>query len=413
MKRTIEDEELQLIGKLLHDNLQLPVHLLNSDRTVEILFNSGHDIPRHPLDPNSDLVREGIFSDESPFEIPCYATWNAFDQYIWLRFDETSGQSRAIVIGPATSSMVTTEMLEGFLYDYAISGVHLEPLLDYYRQLPVRYTKSMLLAGTLLYYLIFRLPLDLTEVIDRNVSFRQPPALNDEVVRDLLDKRLNLNTHNHWDTDKMLLQCVKEGRKEELARYLPFIQKETVGVLSRRSRIRSEKNLAICTVTYATMAAIEGGMYPEAALTVSDLWIQHIEDLNDAEEVFKVAQEVLFDFADRVSRQGLSRRSKPVAVCQNYIFNRIYEPIRLAELAEAAGVHPSHLTKLFKQETGITISEYIQRQKVEEAKKLLAFSDATPFSAASLLNFHDQSHFTKVFKKYAGVTPKQYKKHAV
>ncbi|WP_227011817.1 helix-turn-helix transcriptional regulator [Paenibacillus lutimineralis] len=78
-----------------------------------------------------------------------------------------------------------------------------------------------------------------------------------------------------------------------------------------------------------------------------------------------------------------------------------------------AGVHPAYLSKLFKQETGMTVIEYIQRQKIEEAKKLLTLSDASPLRAASLLNFHDQSHFTKVFKKYTGVTPKQYKNHAV
>ncbi|WMT43155.1 helix-turn-helix transcriptional regulator [Paenibacillus sp. D2_2] len=61
----------------------------------------------------------------------------------------------------------------------------------------------------------------------------------------------------------------------------------------------------------------------------------------------------------------------------------------------------------------MTVTEYIQRQKIEEAKKLLTFSDSSPLQTASLLNFHDQSHFTKVFKKYTGVTPRQYKDHPV
>ncbi|MBD2871088.1 helix-turn-helix domain-containing protein, partial [Paenibacillus arenilitoris] len=177
----------------------------------------------------------------------------------------------------------------------------------------------------------------------------------------------------------------------------------------RRSRLRNEKNMAICLVTLATRAAIDGGLNPETAYTASDLWIQHIEELKDADEVIKAGQQIMFDFADRVARQRLSRHSKPVVVCQNYIFNRIYEPIALGGLAQAAGVHPAYLSKLFKQEVGMTVTEYILRQKVEEAKKLLAFSDATPLRAANLLNFHDQSHFTKVFKKYAGETPKQYK----
>jgi AraC-like DNA-binding protein len=412
MERTFGDDELW-VCKLLHDNLQLPVRLLTTDRTVEAVFDSVHGTAAHPLDPNNDTVLAGIFADDSPYDIPCYSIWNGFDQYVWLHFGEPSGRAGAIVIGPVASSTVTDEMLEGFLYDYRLSGVHLDALREYYRQLPICYQKSLLHAGTLLYYLIYRWPLDLTEVIDRSVPFRKPHAMNDELERSLTDRRLNLNFHNQLNAANMMLQCVREGRKEELVRYRDLFPRENMGILSRKSRLRNEKNLAICLTTHTMQAAIDGGLYPEVAFIASDLWIQHIEDLNDVDEVVKAVQEILLDFADRVSRQRLSRSSKPIAVCQDYIFNRIYEPIKLTELAKAAGIHPAYLSKLFKQETGMTVSEYIQRQKVEEAKKLLVFSDASPLHASSLLNFHDQSHFTKVFKKYAGVTPKQYKDRAV
>lgn len=408
MERTIGDDELWLC-RMLQDNLQLPVRLLKTDRAIDVVFESVHGATAHPLDPNSDTVLAGIFADDSPCDIPCYSTWNGFDQYVWLRFGETSGRTGAIVIGPAASSTVTVEMLEGFLYDYHLSGVHLDALREYYQKFPVRYQKSMLHAGTLLYYLIYRRPLDLTEVIDRSLPFCKPHALNDELERSLTDRRLNLNFHQHLNGTKMLLQYVKEGRKEKLVRYCELFPWGNIGILSRKSQLRNDKNLAICLVTHTMQAAIDGGLYPEIAYIASDLWIQHIEDLHDVDEVAKAIQEVPLDFAERVSRQRLSRCSKPIAICQNYIFNQIYEPIKLTELAEAAGIHPAYLSKLFKQETGMTVSEYIQRQKVDEAKKLLTFSDASPLRAANLLSFHDQSHFTKVFKKYAGVTPKQYK----
>ncbi|MCJ8014578.1 AraC family transcriptional regulator [Paenibacillus sp. KQZ6P-2] len=410
MERTIGDDTYWLC-RLLHDNLQLPVRLLRNDHTVEAVFDS--EQARHPLDPDSMTVLAGIFADDSLCDKPCYSKWNGFDQYVWLRFGESCGRIGAIVIGPATSSIVTDKMLEGFLYDNSISGIHLDSLREYYRQLPVRYQKSMLHAGTLLYYLVYRQPIDVTEVIDCSVPFHRLIGMNEVLERSLTDRRLNLNFHHHLNAVRMLMQCVKEGRKEEIVRYYDLIPRENAGVLSRRSQIRNEKNLAICVVTHAMQAAIDGGLYREVAFTASDLWIQHIEDLHYVEEVAKAIQEVLFDFAERVSRQRVSRCSKPVAVCQNYIFNRIYEPIKLTELAEEAGVHPAYLSKLFKQETGMTVSEYIHRQKVEEAKKMLDLTNESPLEVASLLNFHDQSHFTKVFKKYAGITPKQYKDRAV
>ncbi|WP_108993409.1 hypothetical protein [Paenibacillus agaridevorans] len=62
--------------------------------------------------------------------------------------------------------------------------------------------------------------------------------------------------------------------------------RDKVGILSCRSRLRNEKNLAICVVTHTMQAAIDGGLYPEAAFTTSDLWTQHIEELNSVDEVF-------------------------------------------------------------------------------------------------------------------------------
>lgn len=408
----ILDDELWLC-KLLHDNLQLPVRLLNANREVEGIFNSGRDEIAHPLDPNHDKVSAGIFSEDTPCDIPCYSVWNGFDQYIWLRLSKSSERQGAIVIGPVTSSAVTDEMLAGFLYDYNIPRTHLSSLQEYYQNIPVRYKKSLLHAGTLLYYLRFRKALDPTEVVDCSVPYHMPYEMGGLLERNLTERRLNLNFHHHLSASKLLLQCVKEGRKEGLAQYRDLISQENAGVLSRRSRLRNEKNLAICLTTHAMQAAIDGGLYPEVALTASDLWIQHIEEVNEVEEIAQVMQELLIDFAERVKHQKLNKNSKPITVCQNYIFNRIYEPIKLQELAEVADIHPVYLSKLFKQETGMNVSEYILMQKIEEAKKLLAFSNASPLRTASLLNFYDQSHFTKVFKKYTGVTPKQYKDRTV
>lgn len=413
MEFAINDDDLHLICKLIHDNLQLPVRMLRADRTTEAVFDSLLGAAAHSFDYAWDEICAAIFLDDSPCGVPCYRTWKGIDQYIWLRFVGVSGQEGAIVIGPTVNLPVTDEMLKELLRHTAISAVQLGTVREYYRQLPVRHQKSMLHAGSLLYYLLFRRPLSPAEVIHISApSPRQLNPMNEQLDRNLTDRRLSLDFHHPAKAWNLLLQRVKEGRTEEVAQYYNSIPRNNIGVLSRKSQLRNEKNLAICLVTHTMQAAIDGGLYPEAGFTASDLWIQHIEDLNTVEEVSQAMNEILLDFTERVSRQRDSAYAKPVSVCQNYIFNRIYEPIKLTELAEAAGIHPAYLSKLFKQETGMTVSEYIQRQKVEEAKKLLNYSDTSPLRAASLLNFHDQSHFTKVFKKHTGVTPKQYKERS-
>ncbi|MBT2701616.1 helix-turn-helix transcriptional regulator, partial [Bacillus sp. ISL-40] len=102
--------------------------------------------------------------------------------------------------------------------------------------------------------------------------------------------------------------------------------------------------------------------------------------------------------------------SKPINICQNYIYTHLYQDICLSDLADLVQMNPQYLSHLFKKEVGISIIEFIQQVKVDEAKTLLTYTQHSLTEISSLLNFHDQSYFIKVFKKFAGVTPNQFKK---
>nr|WP_237446585.1 helix-turn-helix transcriptional regulator [Shimazuella alba] len=72
-------------------------------------------------------------------------------------------------------------------------------------------------------------------------------------------------------------------------------------------------------------------------------------------------------------------------------------------------LNPIYLCQLFKNEVGISLREYIQQQKIEEAKRLLISTSYSLTDICTYLHFTDQSYFTKVFKKFVGITPKQYR----
>ncbi|CAM4261593.1 helix-turn-helix domain-containing protein [Paenibacillus alkaliterrae] len=180
-------------------------------------------------------------------------------------------------------------------------------------------------------------------------------------------------------------------------------------MLSKSSYLRSQKNLAIAGITLATRAAMEGGLHSEVAYTMSDLYIQHLEELKDIQSVVKHRTEAMHAFAERVRQNRAGRYSNKIMACQTYIFNHIYEEISAAELAEKVGLNANYLSQLFKKEVGMPIHAYIVREKIEEAKKLLSDPALTLSEICAWLNFYDQSHFTKIFRKLTGVTPKQFR----
>ena len=69
----------------------------------------------------------------------------------------------------------------------------------------------------------------------------------------------------------------------------------------------------------------------------------------------------------------------------------------------------THLAAKFKKETGMTLTDFILKEKIEEAKRLLRYSDRSLALIAEYLGFSSQSHFSKTFKKYVNTTPKEYR----
>ena len=69
----------------------------------------------------------------------------------------------------------------------------------------------------------------------------------------------------------------------------------------------------------------------------------------------------------------------------------------------------SYLSRLFKKETGLSVSSYIRQQKIEMAKNLLRFSDSSMIEIANQLAFSSQSHFIQQFREVTGITPKKYR----
>lgn len=80
-----------------------------------------------------------------------------------------------------------------------------------------------------------------------------------------------------------------------------------------------------------------------------------------------------------------------------------------ATLSDKFGLHPSYLSRYFKEQTGETVSDYVNRYRMAKAKQLLAGGDATIKAISEEVGIYSISTFTRMFKKYEGVTPGAYR----
>ena len=88
---------------------------------------------------------------------------------------------------------------------------------------------------------------------------------------------------------------------------------------------------------------------------------------------------------------------------------RSADGVGVRELADAVGVHPAHLARVFRARHGVSVGEYARRLRVERAAAELARTDLPLAVIARRAGFADQSHFTRLFKQRIGATPGRYR----
>ncbi len=187
-----------------------------------------------------------------------------------------------------------------------------------------------------------------------------------------------------------------------------FTDKIGLGQLSDNP-LRNIRYHFIITVAMVARYCIEGGMEHEAAYRLSDFYIQQADQCTTIDQISRLHSIMTLDYTKRMKALKMDKIfSKPIVKCIDYIYKNLNTRITGAMLADYIKLHPSYLSKLFKKETGSSISMYIQKRKIETAQNMLKYSDYSPAQIASILAFPTQSYFIEVFKKRVGMTPKKY-----
>lgn len=92
-----------------------------------------------------------------------------------------------------------------------------------------------------------------------------------------------------------------------------------------------------------------------------------------------------------------------------YIATCLSEKITLKMISEYVYLSETYFSFLFKKVTGITYIDYIQKLRMQEAKKLLVNSNYKVYKIAEMIGYSDYKYFSVQFKKYVALTPKEYR----
>ena len=214
-----------------------------------------------------------------------------------------------------------------------------------------------------------------------------------------------------YETENALMDAVSNGN-EPLA--LELAAKFRTFVLPQRlpDRIRDLKDYTITLNTLLRKSAEQAGVHPIHIDSHSNSTIPFIEDITNIEEFYTFHRRMVHEYCRLIRKYNLQNYSVMIRKALTYINTDLCADLRLNVLAELLNVNASYLSTLFKKEVGMTLTDYVNKSRVEHAQKLLLCTDIPIKSIAQQCGIPDIYYFTRLFKRITGTTPKVYREES-
>lgn len=209
--------------------------------------------------------------------------------------------------------------------------------------------------------------------------------------------------------EEQILSLVQTGDTQQLRDCLAELSNSVVPD-NAPSPLRSEKNYTIIILEKLSSLAIQSGYDISDTYRLRNFYIRLIEEKEKLIEVLYVRDCAIIHFTELMHHLVNQNFSPLVKSAMQYIGLNLYTVLKVSDISKSFFVSKSTLSSRFKEETGLSVIEYIQTRKISEAKLLLR-AGLSPGEVATTLCYYDYSHFAHTFKKITGVTPKSFQLH--
>lgn len=161
-------------------------------------------------------------------------------------------------------------------------------------------------------------------------------------------------------------------------------------------------------------ASAAHGMPEERVFPRNERWLEEIMRFDDIGKLCVWLVDVVTQVMETADDDQHGDISDSIRAAEQYIRKNCMKKLTLTEVAEHVYLSPSYFSRIFREETGMCFSEYLNRARVERAKRLIQTSGIRRSHRGKLgrvaeeSGFEDPSYFCKVFKRITGMTPREF-----
>lgn len=210
-----------------------------------------------------------------------------------------------------------------------------------------------------------------------------------------------------YHIERELMNCVKMGDKAGAKDILNSILGSIV--VQNPGSLNILKARVVELLSILCRSAAEAGVDINLLLKRNSGYISGAIQIDSQQDLCAWLAQAITEFIESVYEiQDTSRISRLNPVI-DFIQKNYTKNLTIADIAEAAYLSPSRLAHVFKEQTGQTIIEYLNRIRINQAKLLLSTTDENCTQICFQVGYNNQSYFNRIFKKVTGVTPKNFR----
>lgn len=334
----------------------------------------------------------------------CFTQDRFYCRYAAFLLPDTT-PTRFFVAGPYIFREADNSFFMKLIQELSIPREFHKFLKQYYTQVPaIEYSDQLRSLFLLLASEIFGgaegfsvLHRDFYEEDTGSEYFTSTPASLDN--REMIEER--------YRQERDLMQAVATGNLEQIE----FFTSNTVFQLEQRftNRIRNAKNYLIVLNTLLRKAAEYGGVHPLYIDDISSRFAREIELITSESDENRLRHEMMRKYGLMVKTHSLKGYSPLIRKVITHITLSLAEDLSLSALSKLFSISPSYLSALFKKETGTTLTDFVNRKRIENSVFLLNSTDLHIQTIGLSCGIADLNYFTRLFKKYMGRTPSEYR----
>ncbi len=399
------DAELSFLTSIMK-NYHIQTHLLTKETASKCNLDLGL---RKLLGQDVGLPLQQFIKEHIQPKTFYRLTDSFYCKYIMFLLPHTE-PATTMVIGPYISLEITRQMIYQFIDKYHIPPILLPQVEKYYSSLP------MFIDDSLIHSLLNTFGekiwggLDHFTIHSINHVFEISEPISEAMLAQNIDEPfLSIQVlENRYATENKLMQAVSQGQPNKADSILSSL---SLSALEERTPdlLRNLKNYSIILNTLLRKAAETGSVHPLHIDKLSADFARKIELLNSKDSAFKLQRDMIHKYCLLVKNHSMKSYSLLVQKVITQIDLDLTADLSLKTQAKLQNVNASYLSSLFKKETGMTLTEYVNKKRIDQAIFLLNSTSMQIQTIAQYCGIPDVNYFTKTFKKYIGKTPREYR----